>query len=82
MLHEEGVGVESTPPREYRSLGPDLNELAVSLTTTGTLAAIGLAVKKFRDWAPRAKVEIEGEDEAPDDGGSWPTPTQARVPAR
>jgi hypothetical protein len=48
------------------SLGADVNEVIVSLVSTGSGVAIAAAVKSFRKWAPRCKVEVEGE---PDDGG-------------
>jgi hypothetical protein len=66
MLEQEGVRVEWSPPREERGLGADVNEVAVYLVSTGTLAGIVAAVRKFRKWAPRCKVKVEGE---PDDGG-------------
>jgi hypothetical protein len=66
MLEQEGVRVEWSPPREERSLGADVNEVVVYLVSTGTLAGITAAVRRFRKWAPRCKVEVEGE---PDDGG-------------
>jgi hypothetical protein len=71
MLEQEGCRVEWERPTEYRYwIGSDLNEVAVNVVSTGTLAAIGLAVHKFRKWAPRVKVKVEGE--GPDDGGFMP----------
>lgn len=62
MLRSEGVQVEYTPPEEQRGIGGDLNEVVVNLVSTGTVVAIGAAVKKFRERVPRAKVKVEGED--------------------
>jgi hypothetical protein len=67
MLEQEGVRVVWSPPREERSLGADVNAVVVTLVSTGTIAGITAAVARFRKWAPRAKVELEGEQ--PDDGG-------------
>jgi hypothetical protein len=67
MLEQEGVRVEWSPHREERGLGADVNEVIVSLVSTDSAVAIAAAVKKFRKWAPRAKVEVEGE--MSDDGG-------------
>jgi hypothetical protein len=70
FLKEEGVRVEWSPPAEpeERGIGADVNDVVVSLVSTGTVAAIGYAVRRFRNFGPRSKgkVEIEGE---PDDGG-------------
>jgi hypothetical protein len=70
FLDQEGVQVEWSPPdgEEHRGLGADAQQVAVSLVTTGTITAIRVAVRKFRNYGPRSKgkVEVEGE---PDDGG-------------
>lgn len=67
FLEEEGVRVEwSRPDEEQRGLGADVTQVVVNLVSTGTGAAIALAVKRFRERAPQAKVDVEGE---PDDGG-------------
>jgi hypothetical protein len=67
MLRQEGVQAEWPPPFEARGRGAFANEVAFSVVSTGTLAGIVAAVKKFRKLAPECKVEVEGE---PDDGGS------------
>jgi hypothetical protein len=70
FLRTEGVHVEWSPPDEDepRGIGADANDVVVYLVSTGTLAAITYAVRKFRNYAAesKSKVEVEGE---PDDGG-------------
>jgi hypothetical protein len=62
MLREQGVQVKYTPPEERRGLAGDLNEVIVNLISTGSAAAIGLAIKKFLERKPRAKVNVEDDD--------------------
>lgn len=69
MLREQGVHVDWTPPREQRDLAGMAEEVAVNLVSTGTLVAIGAAVKRFRQRFPKIKLKVEGEDDGPDDGG-------------
>jgi hypothetical protein len=66
MLEAEGVRVDWSPPHEERGLGTDINGVIVNLVSTGTVVAIAAAVKKFREWAPRCRVEVEDEDEGAD----------------
>jgi hypothetical protein len=66
MLEHQGVQVSWSPPREQRGLGADINEVLVSLVSTGSAVGIGTAVKQFRQRFPKATVKIDGE---PDDGG-------------
>jgi hypothetical protein len=61
MLEREGVRVEWMPLREERSFGADANAVLVNLISTGTIVAIAAGVRRFRKWAPRCKVEVEGE---------------------
>jgi hypothetical protein len=53
-------------------LTSDLNQVAISLVSTGAAMAIAKAVKKFRKSAPAAKVEFQG-DPRPAQGNS-PSP--------
>lgn len=69
MLEQEGVTVQWTPPQERRGLGADINEVVVSLVSSGTLLAITAGVRKFRERFPRHKIEVDGEEARPDDGG-------------
>lgn len=68
FLRDEGVHVDWTPPSgvEHRGLGADATQVVINLISTGTIVAIGAAVKRFRALVPHGKVEVEGE---PDNGG-------------
>lgn len=71
FLKEEGVRVEWSPPAEAeeRGIGADVNQVVVNLISAGTVAAIAVAVRKFRNYGPRDKGQVEVESEQPDDGG-------------
>jgi hypothetical protein len=72
MLMEEGVRVES-PPREPDAwdigYSADIQATVSAIVATGSVAAISTAVSRFRKRFPTAKVEVEGDDAGPDDGG-------------
>ncbi len=71
MLREEGVEVEWEPPQEQRGVGDMAVGFVLSLVASGAYDGIKAAVKKFREWLPGVRVEVEGEeDEEPeeDDG--------------
>jgi hypothetical protein len=71
FLEEEGVQVKWSPPAEEepRGLGADATEVIVSLISTGTAAAIALAIRKFLNYGPRSKGKVEVDGKEPDDGG-------------
>jgi hypothetical protein len=61
-------------PEMVQVLFSDLNQVAISLVSTGAAVAIAKAVKKFRKSSPACKVEVQGEPH-PAQGGS-PSPSQ------
>lgn len=61
MLEDEGVHVDWEPPEEQRNLEGVAETIALALVASGTYDAIKTAVAKFRRWAPRAQVVLEGE---------------------
>jgi hypothetical protein len=62
MLREEGLDVEDyEAPMEGRSVGVG-EAVAIGLVVNGTYDALKIAVKKFREHWPKARVEIEGEE--------------------
>ena len=71
FLEEEGVSVQWSPPAEEegRGLGADVHQVVVSIVSTGTVAAITAAVRRFRKFGPRdkGKVEVEGEPPGEED---------------
>jgi hypothetical protein len=69
FLENEGVRVEWTPPadEEPRGIGADVNQVVVNLISTGTVTAIAVAVRKFRNYGPRSKGKVEVEGELPDE---------------
>ena len=66
-LREEGVAVQPYDlPDEHRGMGDITHEVVIELVATGTVAAIGAAITKFRKWFPgRGSITTEPED----DGG-------------
>jgi hypothetical protein len=70
FLRDEGVHVDWSPPSgvEHRGLGADATQVVINLVSTGPIAAIGAAVKRFRALVPHGKVEVEGEGESVDGG--------------
>jgi hypothetical protein len=63
MLEEQGVNVEWEPPTERRDLTGAAEAIVLSLVASGAYDAIKAAVAKFRKWAPRAEVTLEGDEE-------------------
>jgi hypothetical protein len=68
-LREEGVrvgrvpGASSEPQNDLAAqLSADVQNLMVSLTAVGTVAAIKVAVAKYRKRFPHREVAIEDED--------------------
>ncbi len=62
MLRDEGVRVES--PQERRDLASMAQDYVVELLATGTIAAMKLAVDKFRQRAGgQGTAKIEDEDD-------------------
>lgn len=72
FLEEEGVRVEWSPPsvEEPRGIGADVNQVVVNLISTGTVAAIALAVRKFRNYGPQSKGKVDVEGEPQDEDGA------------
>lgn len=69
MLRDEGLQVQWTPPEERRGIdySADIQSLVVTLTAVGLVTSMRVAVSKFRNRVPSAKVKIEGdEDESTD----------------
>lgn len=60
----------------------DVNQVIVSLVSSGSLMAITAAVKKFRERVPHAKVVVT--EEAPDQGddSTHPQPAHASADAQ
>jgi hypothetical protein len=64
MLSEEGVEVQTeVRAMESRGAVQVAETIVVGLVTTGVYDSIKLAVTKFRDRAPRGRVELEGEND-------------------
>ena len=63
-LREEGVAVQPYDmPHEHRGMGDITHEVVIELVATGTVAAIGAAITKFRKWFPgRGSITTEPED--------------------
>jgi hypothetical protein len=70
MLKREDVTVEWEPPREQRGMAEIGQRVIVAIVARGTLAAIEVAIAKFRKhMRGRAEVIIEDDeqDEDPED---------------
>jgi hypothetical protein len=77
LLREQGVEVKVAPPLEMRSAASDfVRDVAVEMVASGGLAAIFLAVRKFREWFPHARVEIGGDQEDQEVSAPQPSPEQ------
>jgi hypothetical protein len=55
---------DDEPPRN--PVIADVNQVVINLVSTGTAAAIALAVKKFLKRTPNSNVEVRGEARTPD----------------
>jgi len=62
MLEDEGIHVDWEPPYERRNLEGVAETIVLSLVASGAYDGIKAAVAKFRKWAPRTEVIIEGGD--------------------
>lgn len=76
LLKDEGVQVDWSPPAardEDRGLAADATQVVIDVVSTGTVAAIAKAARRFRKYCERlphdARIEVDGE---PDDGGFLP----------
>lgn len=68
MLAEEGVEVTGgSAGTEERGAGEFAEQVATNLVADGAIAAVMLAVKRFKKRVPKAKVEIDGEAVEDDD---------------
>lgn len=65
-LEQEGASVEWTPPMERRG-GRPTEQVVVQIVAWGTIEMMRVAVRKFLEKFPRAKVRIEDDDEREDD---------------
>jgi hypothetical protein len=63
MLEEREVQVRWERPEETRGLQQAEQDYLVTIAAMGTPAAIAAAVKAFRKWSPRARVDFENDDD-------------------
>jgi hypothetical protein len=65
VTRQEGLQVDWTAPEERRGIDyfADIQQLVVTLTAVSLVSSMRSAVGKFRKRTPRAKADIEGDED-------------------
>jgi hypothetical protein len=66
-LQRRGVTVEWEPPLKERGVEEDVRAVVIGIVASGSVEVIKAACRAFVRRRPRAKVEVDGENQEPDD---------------